>query len=492
MKQALLLALVAFFSYGYFYSGGGWNQNTRFDFIRAVVERGTFQIDAYQGNTGDKAYKDGHFYSDKAPGQPLLAVPAALATRGLMRAMGADPGSARSLVATSYFCTLFSVSLPTALSCACLFWIALRLGASIQGAVFAALATGLGSPIWAYATLLWAHALVGACLLFAFAAALMLDPVVPGGEALWGFIAGAMAGWATVSEYPAAPASAILACFALARVWDSGWSRRLRVAGGVAIGAGLCVAALMLYLHAAFGSVLHTSYSYYDPAAFPWMNRGFHGLRYPRLDVVFKLLFGLKRGLFIAAPVLLAAPVGLYLLRKRSATRTAALAAMGVYLYYLLFNASFGEWSAGWSYGPRYMAAGIPALCIGLAPAWDHFRQNGKRVLLVLLGMSVLLSLIAVSTTPQPPFEYRSPITQLMWPSFWHGNFALEHSSVLAPSDPDASGPHGAFNLGQLLGLHGLGSLLPLLAIWAMAAATWIRMTSARRALKPGPAQIRS
>jgi len=475
-RQALLIGFVAFLSFAYFYSGGGYNQNTRFDLVRAIVERSTLQIDAYQENTGDKAIKDGHYYSDKAPGQPLLAVPAAAAMRAVMRATGINPLTARSLVAISYVCTLFSVALPTALACACLFWIALRLGASTNAAGCAALAMGLGTPIWAYATLLWAHALAGACLLFAFAAVLALDPVKSGGQAFWGFTVGLMAGWATVTEYPAAPASAILAMFALVRVWNCGWPRRLRVASGVAAGSLLCVFVLMMYLRATFGSALHTSYSYYDPSAFPWMSRGFLGLRYPRIDVAFKLLFGLKRGLFIAAPVLIAATVGLRLLQKRAATRTVGLTAAAVFLYYLIFNASFGEWSAGWSYGPRYMAAGIPALCVGLAPAWDHFHKNGKRVLLGLLAVSVLFSLIAVSTTPQPPFQYRSPITQLLWPSFWSGNLALNQTTVLAPSDPDDGGSYGAFNLGQLVGLHGLASLLPLLAWWVLAGIVWVRM----------------
>jgi hypothetical protein len=31
----------------------------------------------------------------------------------------------------------------------------------------------------------------------------------------------------------------------------------------------------------------------------------------------------------------------------------------------------------------------------------------------------------------------------------------------------------GAFNLGQLLGLRGLGSLIPLLAVWAGAILWW-------------------
>lgn len=474
-KQALIIGFVAFASYAYFYSGGGYNQNTRFDFVRAIVERSTLSIDAYHENTGDKAFKDGHYYSDKAPGQPLLAVPVAMLARAVMRAGGANPLSASSLVAIAYICTLFSVALPTTLACTCLYWVALRLGASPNGAAFGALGLGLGTPIWAYATLFWAHALAGACLLFAFAAVLMLDPMEAGREVLWGFIVGLMAGWATVTEYPAAPASAIVALFAVARVWGSGRPRTVRVACGVAAGALICILVLMVYLRAAFGSVLHTSYSYYDPNAFPWMNRGFHGLRYPRIDVAFKLLFGLKRGLVIAAPVLIAAPVGLRLLQKGPASRAAGLTAAAIFLYYLLFNASFGEWSAGWSYGPRYMAAGIPLLCVGLAPAWDHFRKNGKIISLALLVVSMLFSLIAVSTTPQPAYQYRSPMTQLLWPAFWSGNLALNQSSMVAPFDADAEDAPGAFNLGQLMGLHGLASLLPLLAIWALASVVWVK-----------------
>jgi hypothetical protein len=127
------------------------------------------------------------------------------------------------------------------------------------------------------------------------------------------------------------------------------------------------------------------------------------------------------------------------------------------------------------------MAAGIPLLCVGLAPLWEKSGHRGRTALLILLAVSVLLSLIAVSTTPQPPYEYRSPMTQLLWPSFWSGHLALEHTSVLTTSDGDAGSSHGAFNLGQLVGLNGLASLLPLLAIWALAAVAWMRMQEAPR-----------
>src|SRR5437868_6567377 len=172
--RALLIFAVTFVSYAYFYEGGGWNQNSRFDLVRAIVEQGTLRIDAYHENTQDKSFYQGHYYSDKAPGLVLLALPAAVIARPLLRATGTDPKSPRGLVAISYLVTVFAVALPTALACACLFWIAVTLGSNVNGAVFAALAMGLATPIWAYATLFWGHAFTGSCLLFAFAAGMML------------------------------------------------------------------------------------------------------------------------------------------------------------------------------------------------------------------------------------------------------------------------------------------------------------------------------
>jgi len=219
-RRALLISAVAFISYAYFYQGGGWNQNSRFDLVRAIVEQQTLRIDAYHDNTYDKAYYQGHYYSDKAPGLALLAVPAAALERPLLRAVGIDPASPRAWVATSYFVTLFAVALPAAFACACLFLIALKLGSSEGGAAFAALSMAFATPIWAYATLFWGHALAAACLLFAFAAGIMLRSSERArSDFLWGVALGLSAGWATVSEYPAAPASMILAVFALAQVW---------------------------------------------------------------------------------------------------------------------------------------------------------------------------------------------------------------------------------------------------------------------------------
>src|SRR5580658_7115115 len=229
--RALLIFAVTFFSYAYFYEGAGWNQNSRFDLVRSIVEQGTLRNDDFQRNTEDKAYANGHYYSDKAPGLALLAVPAAWAGRALLRVPGVDPASPRGLVDLAYWVTVWAVALPMAAACACLFWVAMELGCSVSASAFAVLALGLATPMWAYSTLFWGHALAGACLVFAFACALRLRGDVNSAGAMpWGLALGLTAGWATVTEYPSAPASAIVAGLALVLVWKDGWRLRLYVA----------------------------------------------------------------------------------------------------------------------------------------------------------------------------------------------------------------------------------------------------------------------
>src|SRR5579862_87945 len=160
-KAAILVGLVCLLSFLYFYEGGGWNQNSRFYLLRAIVERHALQIDAYHQNTGDKAHFAGHYYSDKAPGLVFLAVPFALAARPVLRVVGIDPDSPRGEIAISYIASAGSVALPAALAGVCLFFLGLRFGSDLNGAAFGAMVMCIGTPLWAYASLFWAHALVG-------------------------------------------------------------------------------------------------------------------------------------------------------------------------------------------------------------------------------------------------------------------------------------------------------------------------------------------
>src|SRR5262245_56197694 len=73
-------------AHAYLHHVGGWNQTSRFALVRAIIEHGTLSTDdtvQFDGRriTGDLAEYKGHFYSDKAPGVALAAVPVVAAVR---------------------------------------------------------------------------------------------------------------------------------------------------------------------------------------------------------------------------------------------------------------------------------------------------------------------------------------------------------------------------------------------------------------------------
>ncbi len=147
-----------------------------------------------------------------------------------------------------------------------------------------------------------------------------------------------------------------------------------------------------------------------------------------------------------------------------------------VALFYLLLNASYFYWDGGWSYGPRQLSPGLPFLAIGLAPLWDNWRRAGRAVLVAGWIWGVALSLIAVSTTAQPPSSVKAPVRELLWPAFRDGDLSLNHQTFVhgtAQADQLRGGsiPHAAWNLGEVAGLHGHLSLVPLGVIWVVAAA---------------------
>ena len=74
-RRELLLVALLLFCYGFFQQVPAWNEYSRYDLVRALVDQGTTRIDSYQDNTGDKAFFQGHWYSDKAPGSALLGGP---------------------------------------------------------------------------------------------------------------------------------------------------------------------------------------------------------------------------------------------------------------------------------------------------------------------------------------------------------------------------------------------------------------------------------
>src|SRR4030043_57630 len=75
-KDALIIFCLLSIVFAYFYQDGGWNGNSRFGLIFAIVQEGRLTIDSFHAKNGtktdDKSYFNGHYYSDKAIGPSLV------------------------------------------------------------------------------------------------------------------------------------------------------------------------------------------------------------------------------------------------------------------------------------------------------------------------------------------------------------------------------------------------------------------------------------
>jgi hypothetical protein len=352
----------------------------------------------------------------------------------------------------------------------------MRLGASASGATFVAVAFGLAGPAWVYATILWGHALAAGCLAVAFAAGVALREQGSDRRDIWlSLLVGLAAGWAVVTEYPAAPAAAVLAALAVAHVWTADRRRVLRVAACVIAAALGPLLVLGFYNLAAFGSPFRLSYE--GVQGFVGMSEGVFGVTFPpKRTVLQEILFGQFRGLLPLAPVLALAPVGLLLVWRQPANRLAALAAAAIAVYYLLFNAAYYYWTGGFSYGPRHLGAALPFMFLGLGQLWTVGSRAVRAILVVLAMYGLSVSVIAVSTMVMLPEDVTSPVSQVLVPAFLRGDLALNRQSFLqfGTANP-AEGVLSAWNVGQLLGLPGLASLVPLGVLWLAMAITLCR-----------------
>lgn len=471
-RSAWVLGIALFVSYAYFYQAGGWNQNSRFALVRAILERHTLQIDAYALHTGDRALWEGHYYSDKAPGASLLAVLPVAAARGISRVAGVDPEGFPGIAWTSYVATIATNGLFTMFAALAIMWLAFRWGYSPGAALFAATGYAVASPAWCYATLFMGHGLTAGCLMGAYAAAVALEDDDVGWQLRRGWLIGLGTGWAVVSEFPALVPAVLIVGLSLHTLRDRWPQRLVPVFARLVAGGAAAAAVLLTYNTLAFGSPFHLGYA--SEEGFEQMRQGVFGVTYPAWWRLREILFGQYRGLLPIAPLMAVTPFGLFALARAPQRRRAALVAASAGLFYLLLNASYFYWEGGWAYGPRQMMAGLPFLALGLAPLWHSWRRVGRVALAAGWLWGAALTLIAVSTTPQPPATFKAPVRELLWPAFVDGDLSLNHqtfvhNSAQADQLRGRTIPHASWNLGEIAGLRGLASLVPLAFVWLVA-----------------------
>jgi len=482
------LFILTLISVAYFYAGGGWNQNAQFDLTRAIVERGTFAIDAFTGNTGDISRYGVHIYANKAPGLSFLAaIPYAL----LFAIEHARyPVSEPLLLTTNaYVCTVATCGVLVALVPFFLFREARRSGFGAFWSAIVALTTVLATQLWPYATMFVAQSPSGALMFIAFMLARR-------DSALSQFGSGVCAGVAGITNYLCIPAAIVIALFAVYRSKKHARTLLCVVAGGAPFAL-----LLALYQSRCCGGFFTTPIATMDPR---FVSKGaalgiFEG---PSLDALYGITISPYRGLFYFAPVLLMALVGMVVWMRRPGTRHELLAIAVISAMFFAFNISFNGWEGGFGIGARYLVPLIPLWSLAML----RCRGWQKPLLGALAIVSFAINFASTAVDPQPSGTIPQPLTQYIVPLLVTGHFSPHvpitppwsaatftgHTSVNRMTHDEAivfrrhppesaAAEWSSFNLGEaFFGPGDVRSLAPI-ALVVAAGVAWI-LATARRA----------
>ena len=459
-RQAAGLFLLVFLAHAFFASALGWNQSARVGASLAFVEPGshrfTLRIDEFVASdarnlhTGDWALgADGHFYSNKAPGVSLLAVPAYAVLYGVERLLGVEFRSEPVTRLNTILLNLWGSVLWTAAAAVVLWRFLAASGFARTDAILGALGFAFGTLVFPYDTSLWGHATAAACLLIALCLAWW-----PGGPRRPA-LAGALGGLAVLIEY--------LALLPLAAVAGALLGPRVRWRARAAFGgaAALPVLALLLYQHAAFGDFLATATSQGNPG-FREAGRAFGVLGPVAGDALFGLLFSAWRGLFLYSPVLLFAGVGAAQ-HWRSGRRGLVAAALAAFAASVLLVASFNAWPGGSASGPRYLIVALPLLAV-LAPRPAALAPAARALYFGALALSIANMLALAAVDLMIDEADRNPLYGYAWRRLLAGDY---------PHLADAT------NLGQAMGLLPPWDLLAFLLLFGGGTLSLLRPTHA-------------
>ncbi len=351
------------------------HESSRYAFTAALTEQQRFEIDDYEPLLSrDLVRFDGHIYSDKAPGQPMLAVP----VLAVAEALGADEATDHRREGNL---GAWSISLVFSVLAGAVLLVVMRRNArrteSRRWAATAAIALAFGTMLLPMSSAMYAHVFVA---MLGFSAWHLLSS--PGDLRRRTLVAASLlSAIAVASEYPMAGVAAILTAYVLVR---EGWRRAaLFVAPHVIAVCGVIAHSLHLY------DRIGTGYSAKESAIQDSLQ---DSRLFPKPSFMVRIFFAEKGYMF--TPIVIVGVVGL-ILNMRSKRRDLLVPALVALGFFLLQSSWSNPWG-GETAGPRYMIPAMPFLVVAVARTLPSLVPSVRKVVIGLGMVSMGLALITM------------------------------------------------------------------------------------------------
>lgn len=480
---AVMLFLILLACYSYFRPPLNWATSSRADVVYALVEENTFIIDHYHKNTGDKAFFEGHYYTDKSVGPSLIGLPVYIvyrtiasipAIRSLLQADTSIPFKDELINWPNglYFrwalslMTFFGAALPSAVLGVMVFFFANRFAKKMVYAFILALAFGLCTIAFPFSMQLFQHQLSSFGLFGGFYCLWTVIYEQKSTKRLW--LAGLLFSLAVISEYPVAIFAGLIFLWAL--IVTPKRADLLRVViGGIPL-----IIINVIYNLATFRSVLPLGYEYSIWGSLVNV-QGFMGIGLPSLKVAGELLFGTFRGLFLISSFLIFSIPGLVMMwKKQPEQRSVALLISLIMIGFLAYGSGYIVWWGGYSVGARLLIPMLPFMVVSIIFVLNQwFNRTVGRIVIGVLIIAGLLntwaqSILAYGLPPDAPRQLLAQYKDLIEYNRQTIILVGEGKTVNPLIDfaiPGLQKGAIAYNYGMALGLKGLASLLPLI-VW--------------------------
>lgn len=418
-KYESKIFLTFFLIYFLFIHWAGWYENSIFALTRAIVDEGRFEIDSYANQTSDRAYFNNHYYSDKAPGTSLIAVPTYAIWKFIYYNFFSPDFREKHSTTNEYnidwsnektsliiyvnpgfflflsmiFITVFTATFFITLTVILIYKISRYFTKNENHKLLITFIYGAGSLAFPNALSIFMHQTGTFFIFLAFYLIFKIKNEKIKNNKYF-LLAGISLGLAFMSDFYMVLTGVIL-FFYFIFLFNSKSKKGVMI---FILGCFIGFLPFLLYNFSILGPRLELLGKYNDRNIFTEVpeeifNR--YGFITPSLNVIFQILFGVYRGLLFYYPVYSLSFIGLCLMFKNY--KKEAILIFLIFIFSLILTSSRITWHGGYTFGPRYLLPSIPFLTIPILFTFKDLKEKIPKVIIFLLIVfSIFVNLLGL------------------------------------------------------------------------------------------------